>query len=182
MHPGALLLALLSTALSYLVLLFVPELPVANLDAGDLIAGFIFGVLVLAARPLGVASSVFLVVLSAFVHLGAIETAFTLYAKSWPTLVACAVAGLLAAFVLSVAYSRLAHQAAAWRNNLRSAALGGGAGILIGVALDVRQETLQHVLIFSGYALWQVGFALANQVVPRWWPNAARVETASPNS
>jgi len=174
MHPGAFILALLSAVLSYLALLVLPEVPVRNLDAGDLAPGIIFGVLVLAARPLGVAGIVFLVVLSAIVHVGARETALTLYAKSWPTVVACAVAGMLAAFVLSVAYSRLAHQAAAWRNNLRSAALGGGAGILIGLALEVTQDMLQHALIFSGYALWQVGFALANEIVPRWWPGSTR--------
>jgi hypothetical protein len=156
----------------------VPALPVANLDAGDLIPGLIFGVLVLAARPFGLARIVFLVLLSAIVHLGAHETAVTLYAKSWPTIVACAVAGLLAAFVLSVAYSRLAHQAAAWKNNLRSAALGGGAGIMIGLALDAKQDVLQHVLIFGGYALWQIGFVVANDVVPRWLPGAARRDTA----
>jgi hypothetical protein len=180
MHPGALLLALLSAALSYLVLLFFPTVPIANLDAGDLVPGLIFGLLVLAARPLGTASIVFLVVLSAFVHLGAHEMALTLHAKSWPIVLACAIPGLLAAFVLSVACSRLTHQAAAWRNNLRSAALGGGAGLLIGMALEARQETMQHALLFSGYALWQVGFALANGVVPRWWRSGTPAAAASP--
>jgi hypothetical protein len=132
-----------------------------------LLAGAAFGLVTLCSRELDVWRSLTIIAASGLINLGAHTAAAV---EVWPSSIAFALPGATAAFVLSVLYVRLARGISDWKSNLRAAAFGGFAGLVIAAGVDSGEMMLIHSSMFAGYALWQAGFAVVHEVTPRWWP------------
>ena len=159
--------AALSGALSY-ASCFVPHAGGAQWGAG-----VIFGLLVLGPSYRGTSHFVVLAALSTAVYRVAVWSAQKLYVDtSWSGVASCALAGFAGAIALSLGSSVVLRTRATTLSTTCSAVVGAGAGALIGLSLGAPDESvIQHVLFFSGFVMWQVGYVAAHCLSP--WPRVA---------
>lgn len=135
----------------------------------DWAAGLLFGLLVLAPSQAGAPRRlVMLVALSTGVYRAAVWIAQGLYVDaSWPAVVSCALAGLAGALALSLGSSAVLGARTDFRAMALGAAVGAGAGVLVGASVAAPDESLiQRLLLLSGFVAWQVGYAAAHRLQP----------------
>ena len=154
--------AALSGFLSYVACLLVES---GGTDWG---AGLLFGVLVLAPSAKGAVRRLALVGSSMVVYRGAVELAVELYGdRSWPSLAACGLAGILGAVALPLAASVILWQRPQGRPIALGALVGAVSGLVFGVGLQLPDAFL-HVTYPLGFATWQVGYAMVHRL-PGWF-------------
>lgn len=161
MARGALLLAALSGVLSY----------AACYVAGwgtSWGAGIVFGLLVLAPTRRDVPGFLGLLALSIAVYRAAVWLAVRLAADTpVPDFVACGLAGVLGAAVLSLGTAAFVGAGVARRALALAMVWGLAGGLLIGWAVVAPDESpAQKILLLAGFVVWQVGYTAAHRLAP----------------
>lgn len=138
---------------------------------GRWVPGIVFGLLVLGPTQRAAVRFAALVALSTAVYRVAVLLATQLYAGTTASGVwSCALAGVAGALALSVGASAIAGTAFDRRAAVTAAIAGAVGGALIGLAVNARDESvILHVLLASGFVVWQVGYAAAHRLSP-WSP------------
>jgi hypothetical protein len=131
-------------------------------------AGIAFGLLVLGPTQRDASSFAAVVALSTAVYRVAVWIAVRLTVDTpVPAIAACMLAGALGAVALSFGAGTV--RGGGFENPaLRLAAIWGAvAGALIGIAVDVPEESIfLDVFLLAGFVAWQVGYTVSHRLAP----------------
>jgi hypothetical protein len=141
-------------------------------------AGLVFGALVLAPSQRGTRNQVIAIALSTAVYRAAVWLAHQLHVDaSWHAVLACVLAGVAGAAVLSLSASAVLRARSNPRATILAATIGGAAGALIGFGIDAPDESaIQNWLLLAGFVTWQLGYTAAHHLHP-WSRSDARPST-----
>lgn len=177
-HPATLLTVVIS-AIACIAVGFLPriDMPVAVEAIYSSLPGLLFGVIVLTTRAARTTASILLVALSGAIYWWASDAAADLYAHwKWPAAAACAVVGGVAALALSLGLRGLRRVRPPRFADPAATLAGSAGGLLIGLAFTFGETRFLRfqLLLFLGYLVWQLGVAVAHQLIPWWWPLSDR--------
>ena len=158
---------LLAAAVSGVLSYVAGVLPEPLTDIGiTWAAGLLFGALVLAPGARDWWRRVAVVIVSVLVYRAAVWLAMALVVETpLSEILACQVAGAVAAPVLCLATQPLLAGRSSLRRHLVALATGAAGGVLIGVGVSGSDGLGLHLPLLAGYLVWQLGYAIAHHPV-----------------